>query len=81
MALHFEMLGCMYVCVRESVFVCSSVHGCVCMCVCMLMYLFFIYRIVLMLRLHISNPAFEHTVNSRMKTLLHFAPTQRLLYS
>ena len=53
---------------------CSSVHACVYMCVCMLMYLVFILQIVLMLRLHISNPAFEDTVNSRMKTLLHLHP-------
>jgi len=39
MALHFEMLGCIYVCVRESVFVCSCVHARVYMCVCMVMYL------------------------------------------
>ena len=43
--LHFEMPGCMYVCVRESVFVCSSVHACVYVCVCMVLYFVCIYRI------------------------------------
>ena len=50
MVLHFEMPGCMYVCVRESVFVCSSVHVCVYVCVYMVLYCVCIYRIVLMLR-------------------------------
>ena len=50
MVLHFEMPGCMYVCERESVFVCSSVHACVYVCVCMVLYCVCIYRIVLMLR-------------------------------
>ena len=50
MVLHLEMPGCMYVCVWESVFVCSSVHACVYVCVCMVLDCVCIYRIVLMLR-------------------------------
>ena len=49
MVLHFEMPGCMYVCV-ESVFVCSSVHACAYVCVCMVFDCVCIYRIVLILR-------------------------------
>jgi len=38
------------------------------------------YLYVSTLALHIQ-PSFEHTVNSRMKTLFALAPSQRLLYS
>jgi len=64
----------MYVCVRESVFACSSVHACVYMCGCMVMYLVCILQnCVNAQALHIES-SFEHTLNSRMKTLLHLHP-------
>jgi len=79
MALHFEMLGCMYVCVTESVFACSSVHACVYMCGCMVMYLVCILQNCVNARaLHIES-SFEHTLNSRMKTLLHLHLTAAAL--
>jgi len=50
MVLHYEMPGFKYVCERESVFVCSSVHACAYVCVCMIFDCVCIYRIMLILR-------------------------------
>jgi len=50
MVLHYEIPDCMYVCVKESVFVCSSVHACVYVCMCVVLDCVCMYRIVLMFR-------------------------------